>query len=159
MPSSEWAPTASRATFPETEGDWDSDSWGAYVDVETDITDRWTVGAALRYEDYDEFDDTTDWKVSSRYDFTDTFALRATANTGFRAPSPGQVNTLNVTTSADAEGNLIPNGTYPVDNPVAQVLGSKPLENEESTSYTVGSGLDTRRSLGSDRRLLQHPDR
>jgi iron complex outermembrane receptor protein len=124
--------------FPETEGDWDSDSWGAYVDVETDITDQWTVGAALRYEDYDEFDDTTDWKISSRYDFTDSFALRATANTGFRAPSPGQVNTLNVTTSADANGNLIPNGTYPVDNPVAQTLGSRPLENEESTSYTVG---------------------
>jgi len=123
---------------PETEGDWDSDSWGAYVDVETDITDQWTVGAALRYEDYDEFDDTTDWKISSRYDFTDSFALRATANTGFRAPSPGQVNTLNITTSANEEGTLIPAGTYPVDNPVAQVLGAKPLENEESTSYTVG---------------------
>ena len=123
---------------PETEGDWDSDSWGAYIDVETDITDQWTVGAAVRYEDYDEFTDTTDWKISSRYDFTDSFALRATANTGFRAPSPGQVNTLNITTSANEDGALIPSGTYPVDNPVARVLGSQPLENEESTSYTVG---------------------
>ena len=122
----------------DTEGEWDSDSYGIYVDVETDITDQWTVGAALRYEDYEEFDDSTDWKLSSRYDFTDSFALRATANTGFRAPSPGQVNTLNVTTSANAEGDLIPDAIYPVDNPVAQVLGATQLTSEESTSYTVG---------------------
>ena len=123
---------------PNTEGDWDSDSWGAYVDVETDITDKWTVGAALRYEDYDEYDDTLDWKLSTRYDFTDTFALRATANTGFRAPSPGQANTLNITTSANEEGTLVPSGFYPPENPVAIALGSSPLENEESTSYTLG---------------------
>jgi iron complex outermembrane receptor protein len=124
--------------FDDTEGSWDSDSYGVYVDVETDITDQWTVGAALRYEDYDEYDDSTDWKVSTRYDFTDDFALRATSNTGFRAPSPGQANTLNVTTSANAAGDLIPQGTYPVDNPVAKVLGSTPLESEESWAYTLG---------------------
>jgi iron complex outermembrane receptor protein len=124
--------------FDDTEGDWDSDSYGIYVDIETDITDKWTVGGALRYEDYDEFDDSTDWKVSTRYDFTDEFALRATSNTGFRAPSPGQANTLNVTTSANAAGELIPQGTYPVDNPIAQVLGSTPLESEDSWAYTLG---------------------
>jgi len=124
--------------FDATAGDWDSDSYGVYVDAETDITEQWTVGAAIRYEDYDEFDDNTDWKLSTRYDFTDEFALRGTANTGFRAPSPGQVNTLNITTTANAAGELIPQGTYPIDNPVAQVLGSTPLESEESTAYTVG---------------------
>ena len=124
--------------FEATEGDWDSDSYALYVDAETDITDQWTVGAALRYEDYDEFDDSTDWKLSTRYDFTDSFALRATASTGFRAPTPGQANTLNVTTTANEDGGLVQAGTYPVDNPVARVLGSQPLESEESTSYTVG---------------------
>ena len=123
---------------PESAGSFESDSWAAYIDVETDITDRLSGAVALRYEDYEEYDDTLDWKVSARYDFTDNFALRATANTGFRAPSPGQANTLNVTTTADSSGNLIPSGTYPVDHPVAQALGSKPLENEESESYTVG---------------------
>lgn len=122
----------------DTTGKWDSDSWGVYVDAEYDVTDKWTVGAALRYEDYDEFDDSTDWKLSTRYDFTDSFALRATANTGFRAPSPGQVNTTNVTTSANSDGVLIPAGIYPVDTPIAMVLGAQPLEAEESTAYTVG---------------------
>ncbi|AQA19195.1 TonB-dependent receptor [Halioglobus japonicus] len=123
---------------PDSAGEFESDSWAAYIDYETDITDRLSGAVAVRYEDYEEFDSTTDWKLSARYDFTDSFAVRATANTGFRAPSPGQVNTLNVTTTSDSSGNLIPSGTYPVDSPVAQVLGSQPLESEESTSYTVG---------------------
>lgn len=124
--------------FPDTAGEWDSDSWAVYFDAETDVTDKLTVAVAMRFEDYEEFDDNLDYKFSARYDFTDSFALRATTNTGFRAPSPGQVNTLNVTTTADPDGNLIPSGTYPVGNPVAMVLGSEPLEIEESNSYTVG---------------------
>lgn len=122
----------------ESAGDFESDSWAAFVDVETDLTDRLSGAIAFRYEDYDEFGDTFDWKVSARYDFTDSFAIRATANTGFRVPTPGQVNTLNVTTTSDASGNLIPNGTYPVLHPVALALGAVPLEPEESESYTFG---------------------
>ena len=49
--------------------------------------------------------------------FTEAFAIRATANTGFRTPTPGQVNTLNVTTTANSAGQLVPSGTYPVDSP------------------------------------------
>jgi iron complex outermembrane receptor protein len=75
---------------PESAGSFESDSWAGYVDVETDLTDRLSGAVALRYEDYDEFGDTTDWKVSGRYQFTDAFAIRATANTGFRAPTPGR---------------------------------------------------------------------
>ena len=124
--------------FPDSAGSWDSDSWAAYIDFETEITDKLTGAVAWRYENFDQYGTTLDWKVSARYDFTDNFALRATANTGFRAPTPGQVHTLNVTTTADSSGNLVPSGTYPVDNPVAQVLGATSLENEESTSYTAG---------------------
>ena len=133
--------------FPvESAGKFESDSWAAYADAETDLTERLSGAVAIRYEDYDEFGDTFDWKVSARFDFTETFAIRATANTGFRAPTPGQVNTLNVTTTSDSTGALIPNGTYPVSNPIAIALGSKPLEPEDSEAYTVGlvwTPLDT----------------
>ena len=123
---------------PESAGSFESDSWAAYVDVETNLTEQLSAAVAGRYEDFDEFGDTADWKLSGRYEFNDQFAIRATANTGFRAPTPGQVNTLNVTTTSDASGNLIPNGTYPVAHPIALALGSIPLEPEESTSYTAG---------------------
>lgn len=125
--------------FPqESAGDFESDSWATYADFETDITDRLSGGVAVRYEDYDEFGDTFDWKVSARFEFTEDFAIRATANTGFRAPTPGQVNTLNVTTTASAGGNLVPSGTYPVSHPIAVALGSSALTPEESENYTVG---------------------
>jgi len=125
--------------FPtDSAGSFSSESVAAYVDLEADLTENFSGGLALRFEDYDEFDSTFDWKLSARYDVNDSFALRGTANTGFRAPTPGQVNTLNITTSADSSGNLIPSGVYPVDNPVAIALGSQPLEPEESTSFTLG---------------------
>jgi iron complex outermembrane receptor protein len=119
------------------------------VDVETDFTDRLSGAVAVRYEDYDTFGDTTDWKVSGRYQVTDAFAIRATANTGFRAPTPGQVNTLNTTTTSNASGALVPNGTYPVSNPIAVALGAVPLEPEESESYTVGLVWDSGRNFSA----------
>lgn len=126
--------------FPlESEGSFDSASYAGYIDIEADLTDSFTLGAAVRYEDYDEFGDTTDFKLSGRIQVNEQFALRATASTGFRAPTPGQVNTLNTTTTADTSGNLIPSGTYPVGSTVAMVLGSVPLTPEESTSYTLGA--------------------
>jgi iron complex outermembrane receptor protein len=126
--------------FPlDSAGSFDSDSMAAYVDVEAEFSESFSAGAALRYEDYDEFGGKFDWKLSGRFQITDTFALRATANTGFRAPTPGQINTLNVTTSSDSQGNLIPFGTYPVDHPIAVALGSRSLDPEESFAYTVGA--------------------
>ncbi len=125
--------------FPvESAGSFSSESFATYLDVEADFTDRFSGGVAVRFEDYDVFGSTFDWKISGRLDVNDKFAIRGTASTGFRAPTPGQVNTLNVTTSADASGNLIPSGVYPVAHPVAIALGSTPLEPEESTSFTVG---------------------
>jgi iron complex outermembrane receptor protein len=125
--------------FPtDSAGSFDSQSIAAYIDLEADITDRFTAGAAVRAEDYDEFGSTFDWKLSGRVQVTEQFALRGTVNTGFRAPTPGQVNTLNVTTSSDSAGNLIPFGTYPVGHPVSVALGSSPLNPEESLSITAG---------------------
>lgn len=120
-------------------GSFDSKSLAGYIDLEADISDKFSAGTAIRFEDYDEFGSTFDWKLSGRFQVTNQFALRATANTGFRAPTPGQVNTLNVTTSSDSSGNLIPFGTYPVSHPISVALGSQPLSPEESTTFTVGA--------------------
>jgi len=120
-------------------GSFDSTVIAGYLDLEADITDRFAAGAAIRAEDYDEFGSTFDFKLSGRYSFTDSFALRGTINTTFRAPTPGQVNTLNVTTTADSAGNLIPFGTYPVNNPIAIALGAVPLDPEDSTNFTLGA--------------------
>ncbi|MDG2519741.1 TonB-dependent receptor plug domain-containing protein [Lysobacter soli] len=123
---------------PEAAGDFSQYSRAAYLDLETDVVEDWTVGVAGRYEDTSNFDSTFDWKVSTRFAFTDAFAVRATVNTGFRTPTPGQLNTLDVTTTADSSGNLVPLGTFPVASEAAIALGATPVTAEESLSYSAG---------------------
>ncbi|HTM29169.1 MAG TPA: TonB-dependent receptor [Rhodanobacter sp.] len=126
--------------FPaDAAGRFTQNSNSAYFDVETNLTDQWSGAAAVRYERASGYGSKVVYKLSSRYAFTDAFALRGTYNTGFRTPTPGQANTLNVTTTANAQGGLIPSGTYPVDNPVARALGSTPLQTETSKSLSVGA--------------------
>ena len=129
----------SRASQLESAGTFKSDSWAAYVDLEAEFTEQFSAALAVRYEDYEEFDTTTDFKVSARYQITDILAVaRHVTTQASAAPTPGQVNTLNITTTSDTSGNLIPNGTYPVDHPVALALGAVPLEAEDSQSFTLG---------------------
>jgi iron complex outermembrane receptor protein len=106
------------------------------------MSDKWSGAAAVRYEKADGFDSAVVYKLSTRYAFTDTFALRGTYNTGFRTPTPGQQFTLNVTTTANANGDLVPSGTYPVSNPVAVALGAVPLTTEKSKNFTLGFAWD-----------------
>jgi iron complex outermembrane receptor protein len=123
----------------ESAGEFDSSSVAAYVDFEADLTDKISGGAAIRFEDYDAFGSTFDWKLSGRVEVTDQFALRGTVNTGFRAPTTGQINTLNGTTAANSAGILVPQFIYPVADPIAAALGSQSLQPEESTSFTIGA--------------------
>ena len=91
-----------------------------YGDVDVHgVDNEWSLGAAVRIEDfYDSFGTTMNSKLSGRYAFTDAFAVRAGVSSGFRAPTPGQQNVLNVTTEFDYEiGDLINNGTIPSTSP------------------------------------------
>src|SRR3546814_3773676 len=111
-------------------------SGAGYLDLETKLTDQLGIGASVRVEDSSEFARQIDWKVSLRYEITPQVALRATANNGFRAPTPGQINTLDVTTTADASGTLVPLGTFPVNNPEAIALGADPLRDRQRKRLT-----------------------
>ena len=124
---------------PDAAGEFRSPSYAGFVDVETDLTDWLSFGVAGRIENFTEFEETTfDWKVAARAQATDWLAVRATVNTGFRAPTPGQINTLDVTTTSDASGNLVPLGTFPVESVVAITLGAEPIGSEESFNISAG---------------------
>lgn len=123
---------------PQAAGSFGSDSYAGYVDIEADITDSLNIGAAARYEDNEDFGSSFNWKLSARQELGADFAIRGTVSTGFRAPTPGQINTLDVTTTADATGTLVPLGTFPVNSVVARTLGAQPLDAEDSTNYTAG---------------------
>jgi len=58
-----------------------------YLDVAVKPVPDWSVEVAGRYEHYSDFGDAKIGKITTRYDFSPAIALRATASTGFRAPS------------------------------------------------------------------------
>jgi iron complex outermembrane receptor protein len=123
---------------PQDAGVFDRGNFGAYVDLEADITDNFLAGVALRFEDFDDFGNTTNAKVTARLQLTDGFALRGSASTGFRAPTVGQSNVRNVTT-AFTNGMLQDEATLPPTNPISALKGGVPLEPEESVNLTLGA--------------------
>ena len=123
---------------PGDAGDNTVSAFAAYFDVETDLSDALLVNGAVRYENYDEFGDTFDGKGAIRLQLTDTFALRASASTGFRVPTAGQANLRNVTTEFNM-GRLADIATLPPTNPVAVQKGAQPLTPETSTNLTLGA--------------------
>ncbi len=123
---------------PEETVDVDRDAMGVYVDLESDITDRFQAGIAARFEDYDDFGNSVDGKVSARYELTDSFAVRSTVGTGFRAPSLTQAYFRGSTTSFGEGGQLENVLNLPTDDPIAVLLGASDLDPEESVSYNLG---------------------
>jgi iron complex outermembrane receptor protein len=131
---------------PQDEISVDRHNVAEYVQLEGNLTDRFSFSAAARHEDYSDFGTANSVALSGRFDFTDTFALRGSASTGFRAPGLGQQHYSETTSAAQGPGNSLglPPGIYlrglvPVDNPIARLLGSEPLEAEKARNYTFGA--------------------
>jgi iron complex outermembrane recepter protein len=71
-------------------GDYSRHSYALFVDAILNPTERWLVDVAGRHEDYSDFGSKTVGKFTTRYDLTDSFAVRGTISTGFRAPNMGE---------------------------------------------------------------------
>ncbi len=131
-----------RGFSPNEQVNEDRHSWGIYADLESQITDKFLLTGAVRYEDWSDFGSTWNWKVSGRYDITETFALRAAANTGFRAPSMQQqyFNSISTQFVSGPGGDLVPEerGTFRNDSAVATALGIPQLQEETSDNYSFG---------------------
>jgi iron complex outermembrane recepter protein len=128
---------------PTTAGTFSRSNWATYLDLETDVTKGFTVGAAARYERFSDFGGTFNWKVSSRLELTDWLALRASYNTGFRAPTPGQSNISDVATNIDVNtGGLLLVATRRPTDPIARYYGARPLDRETSKNISAGIVFD-----------------
>ena len=112
-------------------------AWGAYIDVESNVNEFLLIGGALRLEDYADFGDTLDGKLTARLQVADNVAIRGAVSTGFRVPTAGQANLRNVTTEFNM-GRLADIATLPPTNPIAQQKGATPLTPEESVNTTLG---------------------
>lgn len=122
---------------PDSVGTLTRDSYGLYVDVSTDLTDDLFVQGALRYEDYSDFGEEVVWKLAAQYDFNEMFSVRGSVGTGFRAPTPGQLGTTNVSTRLP-NGVPVATGLFPTSSPAAIALGADPLGPEKSNNLAFG---------------------
>ncbi|MCJ2182667.1 TonB-dependent receptor [Novosphingobium sp. 1949] len=110
---------------------------GLYGELDANITDPWDVTLAGRYERYSDFGSTFNVKLATRYALTDSFALRASVSTGFRAPSLQQQYYTSISTNF-INGVAYDIGTLPSTSAAAQALGGTPLKPEKSKNVSVG---------------------
>ena len=136
-------PTASGAQVfpgfrPANVTDADRTAIGAYIDLEADLTEKLLGSVALRAEDYSDFGSNVSGKIAARYDFTEAFALRGSAQTGFRAPSLQQQYFATTSTNFIA-GIPYDITSFPVSDPIARALGAQDLDAEEAVNYSLGA--------------------
>jgi iron complex outermembrane receptor protein len=109
----------------------------AYVDTEFDFTNRFMVGAAVRFEDYSDFGSTLNGKLASRLKVTNGVALRASASTGFRAPSLAQIY-FNSTFTDFVSGVPVDKLIAKNNSPITRTLGIPKLKEETAVNASVG---------------------
>lgn len=139
---------------PESAVDRTRDVFSFYMDAEYEVSDDFIVDAAVRYDNYDGFGDTVNFKLAGKFDLTERVALRGAVSSGFRAPSMQQLYFNNVSTQfvvdvndIDMDGDvdeLIAQqvGTFRNDSTLAQAIGIPALKEEESTNFSVGVVAD-----------------
>ncbi len=126
---------------PQFSSDFTRDSVAVYGDFEIDLTDSFLVTVAGRYEDFADFGDNFSARVAARFTINDMFTLRGSVGTGFRAPTPGQISTTNVSTRIADDGTPVAEGVFPPDSEAAQIFGATSLFAEESAQATFGVAM------------------
>ena len=127
---------------PEDAGQASRNSYAGYLDFGVNPTEKLYLGLAGRFESYDDSSgNTSSGKLTARYDFTPTFAVRGTLSNGFRAPSLSQsvyAQTANQYTTVNGVAQFVEAKTVRVDSPLAKALGAENLDPEKSRNISLG---------------------
>ena len=125
---------------PRTAGVFSRYNHAFYFDTEWELTDNALLTGAVRHEEFEDFGGTTNWKVGGNLRLFKQLGFRATASTGFKAPTPGQSNAFNISTVFNQSlGDLVNEGTIPSTHPLAVAYGGQELRPEESLNLTAGT--------------------
>ncbi|HEY5808150.1 MAG TPA: TonB-dependent receptor [Povalibacter sp.] len=138
--------------------------FGAFVEAVAGLTDWLELTGAVRYDDYDDVGDTTNYKVSFKISPTPEFLRRGSYGTGFHAPTVPQLNatlqSYGVTASnydCSPELQAIASSLGAICRPPdtqydVLASGNPDLKPEESRQATVGFVYEPSRafSIGAD---------
>jgi iron complex outermembrane receptor protein len=127
----------------------------AFANVILNPVEKWLVDIAGRYEDYSDFGSKAVGKITTRFDFTDWIAARATVSTGFRAPTMGenyytaiQVGPTSATATIAAAN--VGNGLKPeTSQNLSFGIVLKPLMNLTTTIDVYQIKIDDRTRMGT----------
>jgi iron complex outermembrane receptor protein len=123
----------------DQEGEWTRNNFAMYSGLDLDLTEKFLVSAAGRYENFSDVGSNFSWKIASRYKLNQKTAVRASISTGFRAPSLHQQklsNTQYIIVAGSAEPLL--QGTLQNGTDAVRALGIQDLFAETSLNMTAG---------------------
>jgi len=122
---------------PGNEVDEGRTNLGLYADAELNITDAFLVGTALRFENYSDFGSTFNYKLATRYKLAESFSVRGSYSSGFRAPSLAQIHYNLIFNNIVAGGSvrtLLASNT----SEVARAFGIDELKEETAKNISLG---------------------
>jgi len=108
-----------------------------YLDGELNVTQSFLVGGAVRFETYSDFGETFNYKLTSRLNITDAFAIRGSVSSGFRAPSLAQIHynlIFNNFVGGESLLSLLASNT----STVTRAFGIGPLKEETAFNGSLG---------------------
>lgn len=117
-------------------------NFAAYIDTELDITKKWMISAAGRFENYSDFGSTINGKFATRYAITKQLAFRGSVSTGFRAPSLAQKYYSLQFTNFQG-GKLVTIQLASNDSDLANGVGISQLKQETSVNGSAGFTFNT----------------
>ena len=103
----------------------------------------YTLAGALRGERFADFGSTLNYKIAARVEATEGFAVRGSASSGFRAPTPGQqkrVQRFRPCSAWHSETSPTTARSRPT-SPAAALVGGGPLEAEKSRKLHCGGDI------------------
>ena len=124
-------------TSPEDEASETRSNFAIYADAEADVTEKFLIATAVRFENYSDFGSNFSGKLASRFNITKDIALRGSINKGFRAPSLQQTFNSATTTTVQA-GVIRYTKQYRSDAPLLDSIGIEEPKPEISWNYNLG---------------------
>jgi iron complex outermembrane receptor protein len=128
--------------------------YSVFAELNAPLTKTLEVQLAVRHDDYSQVGSTTNPKIGVRWQPAPSVLLRASANTGFRAPSLSDLNrpvTYGSASSFLTDSECVTTGLDTIDNctdqwPVER-RSNPDLKPETSRQFSVGAVWDVSRQL------------
>lgn len=113
-------------------------SFAFYSDLEVDLSDRFLLSSALRFENFSDFGNSLNYKIATRYKVGNNINIRGAISTGFRAPSLHQQYYNKSNTLFNDDGIAYEVGSFTNSSQIAKLFGIPKLKEETSFNSSLG---------------------